>query len=63
MTVRENRLTLYVVFNPIGGVMVDVLASSVIDRRFDPLSGQTKDYVMGIYCLSDKHSVNSNTTV
>ena len=28
----------------IGGVMVSVLASSAIDREFEPRSGQTKDY-------------------
>ena len=27
-----------------GGVMVSVLASSVVDRRFEPRSGQAKDY-------------------
>ena len=30
--------------NRIGGVMVRVLASSAVDRGFEPLSGQTKDY-------------------
>ena len=30
--------------NCIGGVMVSVLASSAVDRGFEPLSGQTKDY-------------------
>ena len=28
----------------IGGVMVSVLASSAVDRGFEPRSGQTKDY-------------------
>ena len=28
-------------FNRIGGVMVSVLASSAVNRRFDPCSGQT----------------------
>ena len=30
--------------NRIGGVMVSVLASSAVDRGFEPRSGQTKDY-------------------
>jgi hypothetical protein len=31
-------------FNPIGGVMVSMLALSVVDFGFKPWSGQTKDY-------------------
>jgi hypothetical protein len=31
------------VYNRIGGVIVSVLATSVIDRGFEPWSGQTKD--------------------
>jgi hypothetical protein len=31
-------------YNCIGGVMVNVLASSVVDRGFEPQSDQTKDY-------------------
>ena len=30
--------------NRIGGVMVRVSASSVVDRGFEPLLGHTKDY-------------------
>ena len=40
----------------IGGVMVSVLASRVVDRGFEPLSGQTKDYNIGICCFSAKHA-------
>ena len=39
----------------IGGIMVCVLASSVVDRWFEPPSGQTKGYAIGICCLSAKH--------
>ena len=39
--------------NRIGGVMVSVLASSVVDRGFEPRSGQTKDYKIGIRYFSD----------
>jgi len=30
--------------NRVGGVMFSVLASSPVDRGFEPRSGQTKDY-------------------
>ena len=35
--------------------MVSVLASSAVDRRFDPRSRQIKDYGIGMCCLSAKH--------
>jgi len=38
--------------NRIGGVMVTVLTSSAVDREFEPRSSQTKNYEIGIYCLS-----------
>jgi hypothetical protein len=41
--------------NRIGGVMVRVLASSVVGRGFEPRSGQTKDNKIGICCFSPKH--------
>ena len=36
--------------------MVSVLASNAVDRGFEPLSDQTKDYKIGICCLSAKHA-------
>ena len=42
--------------NHIGGVMVSVLASSAVDRGFEPRSGQTKDYKICICCFSAKHA-------
>ena len=36
--------------------MVTLLASSAVDRRFEPRSGQTKDYKIGICCFSAKHA-------
>jgi hypothetical protein len=36
--------------------MVRVLASSSVDRGFEPRSGQTKDYKIGICCFSAKHA-------
>ena len=36
--------------------MVSVLASSAVDRGFEPPSGQAKDYLIGICCFSAKHT-------
>ena len=47
----ENQKHLSV--NCIGGIMVSML---VVDRGFDPRSGQTKDYQIGICCFSAKHA-------
>jgi hypothetical protein len=41
--------------NRIGGVMVSVLASSVVDREFESWSGQTKDHKIGIRYFSANH--------
>ena len=37
--------------------MASVLASSAVDRGFEPRSGQTKDHKIGICCFSAKHAV------
>jgi hypothetical protein len=42
--------------NRIGSVMVSVLATSAVDCEFEPRSGQTKDYKIGICCFSAKHA-------
>ena len=49
------RMFVYMV-NHIGGVMVYILVSSVVDRGFEPRSGQTKNYKIDICCLSAKHA-------
>ena len=36
--------------------MVSVPASCVVDRGFEPQSGQTKDFKNGICCFSAKHA-------
>jgi hypothetical protein len=36
--------------------MVSVLTSSVVDRGFEPWSGQTKNYKIGICYFSAKHA-------
>ena len=47
--------------NHTGGVAVSVLASSVVDHGFEPRSGQTKDYKIGICCFSAKHAALRRT--
>ena len=36
--------------------MISVLASSAVDRGFEPRLGQTKDYKIGTCCFSAKHA-------
>jgi len=36
--------------------MVSVLAASVVDRGFEPRSGQIKDYKIGICCYHTVHA-------
>ena len=45
----------------IGGVIVSLLASSVVDHGFEPWSVQTKDYRIGICCLSAIHTILMST--
>jgi hypothetical protein len=40
----------------VGAVMVSLLPSSAVDRGFEPRSGQTKDYTIGMFCFSAKHA-------
>jgi len=40
----------------LGGVLVSMLISSVVDHGFDPWSGKTKDCQIGICCFSAKHA-------
>ena len=54
MLVEDEHI---IVKNRIGGVMVSVLASSAVDLGFEPWSGQTKNYKIGICCFSAKHTV------
>jgi hypothetical protein len=36
--------------------MVSVLASSAVNRGFEPRSGLTKDYTIAVCCFSAKHT-------
>ena len=38
--------------------MVSMLASSAVDRGFEPRSDQTKDYTIGMCCFSIKHALS-----
>ena len=42
--------------NRIGGVIVSVFTSSVVDRGFKPWLGHTKDYKIDICCFSAKYA-------
>jgi hypothetical protein len=42
--------------NRVGGVMVKVLASSAVDRGFEPRSGHTGTIQIDICCFSGKHA-------
>jgi hypothetical protein len=48
------------IFNRIGGIMVSVLTSSVVDRGSEFRPGQTKDYKIGICYFSVKHAALSS---
>ena len=51
-----NCLNCYCFLNRISGVMDSVFDSSVVDRGFEPRSDQTKDYDIGMFCFSAKHT-------
>ena len=53
---HSNNLQMYIKDDRIGGAMVSVLASSAVDRGFEPLSSQTKDYKISICSFSAKHA-------
>jgi hypothetical protein len=46
----------HIIMNRMCGVMVSMLASTTVDRGFEPRSGQTKDYKIGICCFSAKYA-------
>ena len=46
----------YIYIYCVGGVMVSVLASSAVDRGFNPRLGETKDYKISMCCFSAKHA-------
>ena len=50
-----------VIWNHIGGVMVSVLVSSVVDRWLEPRSGQTKDYNIVVDRGSDQVKLKTIT--
>ena len=52
-TQRRHRTD---ILTTISSVMVSVLASSVVYSGFEPWSGQTRDYKIGICCFSAKHA-------
>ena len=55
MTFAQMNIVCYMM-NHIDGVMVGVFTVSVIDCGYEPRSGQTKDYEIGICCFFAKHA-------
>jgi hypothetical protein len=51
--INKNKIK---IGNRIGSVMVSVLASSAINCGYEPRSGQTKEYKIGICCFSAKNA-------
>jgi hypothetical protein len=51
---------IHIIYNRIGGVMVSMLASSVVDSGFESQLGQSKDYKICICCFSAKHTALRN---
>ena len=45
---HDDIMTNYYILTNIDDVMVSVLASSAVDRGWEPRSGQTKNYKIGI---------------
>ena len=44
------------ILDRIGGVITNVLVSSVVDSRIESRPVKTKDYKIGICCVSSKHA-------
>jgi hypothetical protein len=51
-----NSVVLFFRMDRIGGVMVSLLPSSVVDHGFEPRTGHTKYYEIGIWFFSAEHS-------
>ena len=56
----KNYFDLYIE-NPISGVMVSMLALSVVDQGFETSSDHTKNYQIGISCFSQNSDVREKT--
>ena len=52
--IKDGLIKNYI--NRIDGVMVSVLDSCAVDHGFEPRSGQTKDYEIGICCFSVRYA-------
>ena len=53
---KSHNTNLILIFHLICGVMVSVLALSVVDWEFEPRSCQPKDYEIGNCCFTAKHA-------
>ena len=48
----ENNRTRFYILNRTGGLIVSVLASSVVDRVFEPRLDQIKSNIMKLVCVA-----------
>ena len=56
MITSGSKQKVILTLNGTGGVMVSEFTSSVVDRRFESLSGKTKDFNICMGCFSAKHT-------
>jgi hypothetical protein len=62
MLIIDNQIVTVKCRDRISGVMISVLASSVVDQGFESLSVQTKDFAIGICCFFAKHAALRKNT-
>jgi hypothetical protein len=55
----ENNRTRFYILNRTGGLIVSVLASSVVDRVFEPRLDQIKSNIMKLVCVDDVYIILS----
>jgi hypothetical protein len=51
----RDYATIHLDTNRIIDIMINVFSSSAVDQVFEPRSGETKDYTIGMCCFSAKH--------
>ena len=52
----RDYATIHLDTNRIIDIMINVFSSSAVDQVFEPRSGETKDYTIGMCCFSAKRT-------
>jgi hypothetical protein len=52
----RDYATIHLDTNCIIDIMINVFSSSAVDQVFEPRSGETKDYTIGMCCFSAKRT-------